>query len=70
LLDAYRLTARDGFIDLVLQRIRDSRDGIVSGAAGGEEVCLNLQRAGVVRDMSATLAYVAGKADLLRRAIE
>ncbi|MGP3959773.1 phosphotransferase [Nonomuraea sp. 3N208] len=69
LADAYGLTRRAGFVAAIRDRIRDSRDGILAGAAEGDEVCARLAAAGVTDDMTATLAFVTTHTTRLQHAL-
>ncbi|MBF8185134.1 phosphotransferase [Nonomuraea sp. K274] len=69
LMDAYGPVERAGFADVIRDRIRESRDGILAGAAAGDDVHVRLAAAGVADDMTATLAYVTAHADRILRAL-
>lgn len=70
LVDAYGLIEREGFLEVVQTRIRESRNGILAGADRGESTCLRLFRAGVTEEMAGTASWVVAHADRLQRALE
>lgn len=69
LCDSYGLDDRSGLVDEIVRRIRSSRDGIVHGAAAGDDVFVRLEAGGHAEEMAKTLRHVETIAEALRRAL-
>lgn len=69
LLDAYGLTARDGFVAAVVDRIRYNRSTMLSRAAAGDPAYRALVEQGHIGGMDEALAFLAAEGEALQAAL-